>query len=103
MMWPILGATPVERMARSDVKQLLLALRGKGLRPRTVTGILRTLSTVLSEAVEDGKLSANPALRPGRLRRQLRDRNAPKRYVIDRYTRDEVATLLETAKTHYPG
>ena len=78
MMWPILGATPVARMARSDVKQLLLPLRGKGLRPRSVTGILRTLSTVLSEAVEDGKLSANPALRPGaiRLASPIRSRRA---------------------------
>ena len=42
------------------------------------------------------------ALRPGRLRRQLRDPNAPTRYVIDPYTREEAALLLETARVHYP-
>lgn len=30
------------------------------------------------------------------------DPNAPKRYIIDPYTRDEVATLLDTAGVHYP-
>ena len=98
-VWPVLGAVPVARVDRTHVKQLLVALRGKGLRPTTVTGILRTLSTVLSEAVEDGRLPANPALRPGRLRRQLRDPNAPRRPAVDPYTREEVALLLETART----
>jgi integrase len=62
---------------------------------------VRTLSTVLSEAVEDEKLQANPALRPGRLRRQLRDAQAPKRKAIDPYSRGEVEQLL-TAAAQFP-
>ena len=50
---------------------------------------------MLSEAVEDGKLLANPALRPGRLRRQMRDPNAPKRSSIDPYTRAEGERLVK--------
>jgi integrase len=99
----VFGSVPISRLARADVKTLLLALRSKSLGHRTVTGILRTLSTVLSEAVEDGKLQANPALRPGRLRRQLRDPNAPKKAAIDPYTREEVEQLVETARRHFPA
>jgi integrase len=101
-IWSALGSTPVGSISRADVKALLLALRSKNLSHRTITGIVRTLSTVLSEAVEDGKLPANPALRPGRLRRQLRDPNAPKKAVIDPYTREEVELLVETARLHFP-
>ena len=57
-VWPALGSVPISRLARADVKTLLVVLRSKNLGHRTVTGILRTLSTVLSEAVEDGKLQA---------------------------------------------
>ena len=84
------------------MKQLLAALAGKGLAPKTITGIVRTLSTILSEAVEDEKLPANPALRPGRLKRQFRDPNAPKRPTIDPYTREEAELLVATARTRYP-
>jgi integrase len=47
-VWPALGSTPVGSLSRADVKALLVTLRSKGLSHRTVTGILRTLSTVLS-------------------------------------------------------
>ena len=80
----------------------LLRAAGTVYRQCTATGVVRTLSTVLSEAVEDEKLPANPALRPGRLRRKLRDPNAPKRRVVDPYTRDDVERLLEAARQHYP-
>lgn len=98
---PILGSIPLQHIDRGEVKRLIIALTAKGLRPRTITGILRTLSTILSEAVEDGKLQANPALRPSRRRRRLRDPNAPKKRDIDAFTRDEVGLLLATAAEHY--
>ena len=101
-IYPALGHIPVSRICRADVKRLIGVLSAKSLRPKTVTGIIRTLSTVLSEAVEDEKLPANPALRPGRLRRHLLDPNAPKRNTIDPYTREEVEILLATASKNYP-
>ena len=101
-LYPLLGLTALARVTRADVKRVLVALNGKGLQPPTITGIVRTLSTILSEAVEDEKLPANPALRPGRLRRQMRDPNAPKKPRIDPYTREEVTLLLDTAAQHYP-
>lgn len=99
---PLLGTRPVADVKRSDVKALIGALREKKLRPTTIGGIVRTLSTILSEAVEDERLPANPALRPGRRRLNLRDPDAPKKAVIDPYTREEAALLVETAREHYP-
>ena len=101
-LYPSVGHVPLGLVARRDVKRLLLELRGKGLRPKTVAGIVRTLSTILSEAVEDEKLPANPALRPGRLQRQLRDPNAPAASTIDPYTREELELLVATAGARYP-
>jgi integrase len=99
---PLLGSQLLSTIGRRDVKRLLVELRGKGLRPTTITGIVRTLSTILSEAMEDEKLPANPALRPGRLRRGLRDPNRAQKPHIDPYSRDEAALLVETATRWFP-
>jgi integrase len=100
---PLLGARPLADLDRADVKHLIEALTAKKLRPHTVGGVVRTLSTVLSEAVDDGKLAANPAFRPGRLRRRMKDPNAPRKIPIDPYTREEVAALIDTARTAFPA
>ena len=98
-IYPALGTVPLGSVCRRDVKHLLGVLAAK-----TEVGPRRSLAlcdaqTVLSEAVEDEKLPANPALRPGRLRRRFQDPNAPKRQTIDRYTRAEAERLVETART----
>jgi integrase len=100
---PPLGERPIGSMGRGDVKVLIEELTAKKLRPHTIGGVVRTLSTVLSEAVDDGKLAANPAFRPGRLRRRMKDPNAPKKIPIDAYTREEVTALLDAAHEHHPS
>ena len=57
-----------------------------------------SLSTILSQAVEDEILPANPALRLGRYLR-AGDEPKPDREVL---TRGEVAHLLATAQEHFP-
>ncbi len=101
-IYPAIGTHEIGKVTRAEVKRVLVAVSMKGLKPKTITGVVRTLSTVLSEAVEDGRLVANAALRPGRLRRQMRDPNAPKRFVIDPYTRAEAEILVAVAEEHYP-
>jgi hypothetical protein len=51
-IFPLLGSRPIAEMKRSDVKALIVALRAKKLRPTTIGGIVRTLSTILWEAVD---------------------------------------------------
>src|SRR6266852_7878820 len=60
---PILGARLVTTLRRADCRELVTSCRARGLKRSTVWGIARTLSIVLSQAVEDDLLAANPALK----------------------------------------
>ena len=63
---PALGVRPITDLRRADCRDLVTACRTKGLKVTTVRGIARMLSTILTQAVEDELLPANPALRLGR-------------------------------------
>lgn len=63
---PVLGPRPISAVSRADCRDLITACRGKGLKRASLLGVQRTLSAVLSQAVEDGHLSANPAFRMGK-------------------------------------
>jgi len=67
---PTLGAKPVAAIKRADCRELLTTCRDKGLKIASMRGVNRTLSAVLSQAVEDGLLPANPAFRMGKYLRQ---------------------------------
>jgi len=98
-IYPVLGDRLVGSLRRGDCRDLIARCRAKGLKVATVRGIARTLSTILSQAVEDEILPANPALRLGRY---LRLGDEPKAE-IHPLTREEAAHLLTTAKEHFPG
>jgi integrase len=83
---------------RRDCRQLITLTRDKGLKIATVRGIVRTLSTVLAQAVDDEYLPANPALA---LRKYLRTGDDAETKV-DPFTREEAEHLIETAQKHYP-
>ncbi len=95
---PLLGARIVGSITRADCRLLIGASREKGLKLATVKGIARTLSSLLSQAVEDDKLPANPALRMGRYLR----RGDEAKPVIQPLTREEATHLVATAAAQYP-
>lgn len=95
---PRLGEKPVTAVTRRDCRELVAAARSTGLKIETVRGILRTLSTVLSQAVEDELLPSNPALA---MRKHLRRGDEPESGV-DPFTKDETSALVRTAQTDYP-
>src|SRR5262249_24269071 len=64
----------------------------------SVRGILRTLSVVLSQAVDDGLLGANPALAMRKYRRRGDEPEAQ----IDPLSADESIHLLTVAHEHFP-
>jgi integrase len=97
-VFPLLGNLPIAEITRKDCRQLIATARTKGVKIDTVRGIVRTLSTVLSQAVEDELLSANPALG---MRKYLRRGDAPESEK-DPFTRDDAAHLVETARKYYP-
>ncbi|MEX2662445.1 MAG: tyrosine-type recombinase/integrase [Vicinamibacterales bacterium] len=95
---PLLGRRPVGSLTRADCRELITVSRAKGLKLNTVRGIARTLSVVLSQAVEDEKLPANPALRMGRYLRRGDEPEAE----IHPLTTDEAAHLVATAAEYFP-
>jgi integrase len=97
-VFPILGAKQLGSLNRADCRSLIAACRDKKLGPKSIANICRTLSSVLSQAVEDGRLPANPAFRLGRYYRRA-DQPKPEIFPL---TRDEVATFLKAARQHAP-
>jgi integrase len=95
---PVIGNRPIGSIQRADCRKVLAESRAKGLKVTTVQGIQRTLSAVLSQAVEDGILPANPAFRMGK---HVRVGDEPRRE-IHPLTREEAHTFLETVAAHWP-
>jgi integrase len=95
---PVLGAKPVPTLTRADCRALIAACRDKGLGPKTIENVCRTLSTILTQAVEDGLLSANPAFRLGRY---CRNGDHPKPEIRP-LTREEARIFLDAARQFAP-
>ncbi len=95
---PVLGDKPVPALTRADCRELMSACRAKGLKPASMRGVNRTLSAVLSQAVEDALLPANPAFRMGKHLR-AGDELPPE---IQPLTREEAQTVIEKAEALYP-
>jgi len=60
---PHFGATRLRDIDRGDVKNLITKMQRKGLAPATIARYLAPVRALLSDAVEDGDLAANPALK----------------------------------------
>jgi integrase len=94
---PVLREFDLQDISREKVKSLAFGCLEKGLSPKSVQNVIRCLSSLLSHAVEDGLVTANVALKPGKFLPRVSRRRA-----INPFTREEVGRLLETAKTHAP-
>ncbi len=95
---PVLGARPITAVTRADCRDLITACRQKGLKRASLLGVQRTLSAVLSHAIEDGLLQANPAFRMGKHLR-LGDE---KRAAIQPLTYLEAHQFLEAVRDRMP-
>ena len=95
---PVLGDKAVPALTRADCRDLMTACRSKGLKPASMRGVNRTLSAVLTQAVEDALLPANPAFRMGKYLRSG-DELPPE---IQPLTREEAHVFLEKAGELFP-
>jgi integrase len=95
---PQFGSLPFDRVTRNDIKRYLSKLAGsKQYGLGTLRKILATLRAILSEAVEDGVIGSNPALRLGkRVFAGLRKRP------VEFLTREEAQQFLESTRAHRP-
>ena len=96
-IFPLLGSIDLQDVTRERVKALALAGMKKGQAPKTVQNTLRVLSSLLSHAKEDGLITENTALRPGKILPKVSKRRA-----IEPLTREEVAIFLNLVKMKAP-
>lgn len=94
---PVFKGLDLRSITREKVKDLAMSCLAKGQSPKTVQNIVRCLSSLLSHAVEDGLILVNTALKPGKFLPKI-----SKRRTLSPLTREEVAHLLDTAKTRMP-
>jgi integrase len=94
---PMFRGVDLEDVTRDKIKTLAFAGLRKGQSAKTVQNVIRCLSCFLSHAVEDGLLSVNPALKPGKFLPRI-----GKRMKINPFTREEGQVFLETCKDRAP-
>jgi integrase len=96
---PHFGSTPLSAITRRDIKSLALKLR-TNLKAKSVRKIIGTLSTILTEAVDDELITANPAFNLRKLYRSPDFADAERQSGVNPFTREELRHLLTTAFTH---
>lgn len=93
----VLAPKPLGAITRPMLKDLLLDLRGR-LSVATVTRIKALISVVLTHALEDDLIQANPAAKVGRLLAAKKDKKAD----INPLSRAEASLFLESVAKYYP-
>lgn len=87
----------IDQINRPELKEMIYGKLKDDLAPVTVTRIKALISGVLSHALEDCLIAANPVSRLGRLIKG-KDRKAD----VTALTRDEARAFLEVVAEHYP-
>jgi integrase len=60
---PHFGATQLRNIERKDVRALVTKLQRQGLSPRSIAAYLAPVRAMFSDAVDDGDMAANPAVK----------------------------------------
>ena len=102
-----LGPLPLTAITRQTVRDLVANIqaqgsrrvKGKAITRRTIRATLKTVSTILSQAVEDGVIQSNPCQRLGKLLPKSTSDDAPE---IEVFTPRELVTLLGVAQRDFP-
>jgi integrase len=106
-IYPTLGRLRLTSLTREAVRSALgdmvragnLRTPDRPVARATVREALTTLSTILSTAVEDGLLPANPC---ARLRKQIGNTGGQEAHEVEVFTRSELTRLLAVAERDYP-
>ncbi len=100
---PPLGATRLTDLQRPQVKMLLIDKKRQGLSRNTVRLIGACLSSICSEAIDDGLITSNPAIALGRWLGRSRDGNARADGKTFRtFSEAELGRVLEAARETCP-
>jgi integrase len=101
---PALGSLRIRALHRGVIRALLAEKRAAGLSKNTVRLIRATLSVLLTDAVDDGLLLANPAHGLGRQGRRRHDAvtQAERQRRIRPLSPERLAAFLVAAEQHEP-
>jgi integrase len=88
---------PIDQITRPELRELIITKQKEGLYPASVSRIKALVSVILSHALEDGLIAANPASRLGRLIK-VKERQAD----VNPLTREEARAFLEAVRDNYP-
>jgi integrase len=94
---PAFGALPLPEINRERVRNFIATKSAERLSRFTVRNLVATLRAILNQAVEDGVLANNPAIRFGRHLHHRTDARAR----VTALTEGEVAILLDAAERWY--
>ena len=98
-IFPVIGKIPLDKLKRSDIRDLLLKLSGKGLSRSTVTTAKNVISGTLEHAIDDEILTANVS--KGVLRKLGLDTHQG-REVVNSLTPEETELVLEACRQREP-
>jgi len=99
---PAFGASPLPDITRRNIKAWAAGLLAS-LAYNTAFGCVLTLSAVLSEAVEDGLLIANPALRAGKIIKRPDTPNETADTEVAIFTPEEEQAFLSVVHKERPS
>jgi len=94
---PVLGKKPVNEISRMMVKNLLMKKVNQGYANSTVVHIKNAVSGVLSIALDDEVITANPAHNLGKIFKKQESK-----LIVEPYTATELRGLLDTLQKHFP-
>jgi integrase len=95
---PAFGNKPVTEIKRMMIKKFLMGKVKADFASSTVSHMKCCISGTLNVAVDDGVLTANPAHRLGKIFKKKKAHGE-----IHPYSKDELASLLESFQTHFSG
>src|SRR6266850_1441647 len=101
---PAFGRVRLRELSRGMIKRLLVKKRDAGLGKNSIRLIRATLSVMLSDAVDDGILFANPALNLGRRQRGRPDKLSASDRIrnIRPMSQEQLGAFLAAAQKHTP-
>ena len=98
-VFPKFGSVPLNEISRAAMKDFFTQLCRQGLRRGTMHNVLAPMRRILQEAVEEGRLSANPAAGLGRLVLPRNERP----FEAKVYTPKQVQHLLQVCRAKWPA
>ncbi|MDR4495107.1 MAG: hypothetical protein R3B74_11925 [Nitrospirales bacterium] len=93
---PAFGSLPLVGVNRAKVRELVAQLSAQGLKPKSIKNVLLCLSAIYTDAIEDGHVQHNPALKTAKL-----IKTSKRSEDVVAFTHEEEWAILKAAQKNY--